>query len=219
MDAIDSNLRNLLKLPTHPEKWLSHQGNRSVFAAVQRAIADQNNIGWDNFLQGFITTRWETAQQLYQEILGDCPSCPPRSWTEGLLTNLWDFSFNIWSYLNQKKHGVTSDEQALLRRARVEAFVTDRYRHRPHLDLKYKWLFKKSLADLLKQGNRALYVWLGSINNFASISSGPMQPSIFAHALYKRLSDAAQRAPAAPYEAPSAPQRPNSSKIRGAPKV
>ena len=191
MDAIDSNLRNLLKLPTHPEKWLSHQGNRSVFAAVQRAIADQNNIGWDNFLQGFITTRWETAQQLYQEILGDCPSCPPRSWTEGLLTNLWDFSFNIWSYLNQKKHGVTSDEQALLRRARVEAFVTDRYRHRPHLDLKYKWLFKKSLADLLKQGNRALYVWLGSVNNFAFISSGPTQTSISAHALYKHLSDAA----------------------------
>ena len=110
MDAIDSNLRNFLKLPTRPQKCQSHQGNRSVFAAVQRAIADQNNIGWDKFLQGFISTRWETAQKLYQEILGDYPSRPPRSWTEGLLAKLWDFSFNIWSYRNQIKHGVTSDE-------------------------------------------------------------------------------------------------------------
>ena len=54
MDTIDSNLRNYLKLPDHPSKWQVHQGNRSVFVAVQRAIADQTHIGWHKFLQGLL---------------------------------------------------------------------------------------------------------------------------------------------------------------------
>ena len=38
MDAIDSNVRNYLHLPDHPNCWQNFQGNRAVFASVQRAI-------------------------------------------------------------------------------------------------------------------------------------------------------------------------------------
>ena len=112
--------------------------------------------------------------------MGDYPGRPPCSWMEGILTSLWDFSFTLWTYRNTTKHGATLAEQTSIWRARIVALVTDRYYHCPHLDIKYNWLFKKPLATLLQQGNCALYVWLGSVNNFASLSS-----------VYKRLSDAA----------------------------
>ena len=73
----------------------------------------------------------------------------PRSWTKGLITNLWDFSHSVRTYRNEIKHGVTSIEQAQQRRAQVLALVTDRYKHRPHLDHEYSWLYKKSLPTLL----------------------------------------------------------------------
>jgi hypothetical protein len=95
LDAIDSNLRHYLCLPQRPQKWQSSQGHRSVFAAVQQAIADQSKIGWDKFLFGFISTRWETAQTLYWEVTGDVPDPLPRSWTEGLITNLREFSHSV----------------------------------------------------------------------------------------------------------------------------
>ena len=72
----------------------------------------------------------------------------PRSWTEGLLANLWEFPHHLWCYRNAIKHGVTCAEQAIIRRDRIEALVTDRYRHRPHLDHKYQWLYKQSLPSL-----------------------------------------------------------------------
>jgi len=190
MDAIDANVRNYLKLPDRQTKWQSSQGHRSVFAAVQYAIADQGRIGWDKFLQGFISTRWETAQKLYQELSGDYPKKTPRSWTAFLLSHLWNFSHAIWMYRNEVRHGVTAADQAAKSRARVVALVTDRYTHRPHLDTKYTWLYKAPLAQLLLQGNRALYAWLNSVNNLSSISSGPKQSTLHSH-LFCRLSDEA----------------------------
>jgi hypothetical protein len=190
MDAIDVNVRTYLKLPDRQTKWQSSQGHRSVFAAVQCAIADQGRIGWDKFLQGFISTRWEAAQMLYQELSGDYPEKTPRSWTAVLLPNLWNFSHAIWMYRNEVRHGVTAAEQAANSRARVVTLVTDRYNHRPHLDAKYAWLYKAPLAKLLLQGNRALYAWLNSVNNLSSISSGPKQSTLHSH-LFCRLSDEA----------------------------
>ena len=71
------------------------------------------------------------------------------------------------------------------------ALVTDRYTHRPHLDAKYNFLFRKPLLSRLEEGNRTLYAWLGSVANLSSLSTKPLtrQQSIRAHATFQRLSD------------------------------
>jgi hypothetical protein len=191
MDAIDENVRAYLNLRPRPMKWQRHQGNRSVFAAVQRAIVAQNKIGWDKFLSGIISKQWGFAQQLYWDVTGDYPKRIPRTWSEGVITILWDFSHDIWLYRNTIRHGVTQADQQLKRRARVVALVTDRYTHRPHLDAKYNFLFRKPLLSRLEEGNRTLYAWLGSVANLSSLSTKPLtrQQSIRAHATFQRLSD------------------------------
>lgn len=88
MDAIESNMRNFLKLPDRPSKWQVHQGTRSVFAAVQQAIIS-DGISFYRVLSPRVA-----KQRLYQKITGDHPSRQRCSWMEGLLTSLWDFSFN-----------------------------------------------------------------------------------------------------------------------------
>jgi len=191
MDVIDSNVRHYLKLPNRPNRWQNFQGNRAVFASVQRAIVDQNRIGWDKFLSGILSQSWESAQLLYQEISGDYPTRRPRTWAEGILGHLWEFSHNIWLYRNAIKHGVTMDEQRKARRARVVALVTDRYQYRPHLDRKYKFLYSKPLHRRLEEGNRSLYAWLTSVANLSSLFTSPAtrQQSIEQHATFTRLSD------------------------------
>jgi len=141
--SLDSNVRNFLKLPSRRTKWQHHQGHRAVFAAVQWAVVDQNRIGWDKFLAGIIPKQWGFAQQLYQEVSGDYPKRIPRTWAESILPALWDFSHNLWTYRNEIKHGKTLADQSVQCRARVVALLEDRYRHWPHLDLKYRFLFWK----------------------------------------------------------------------------
>ena len=191
MDAIDANVRSYLHVPQRKNKWQHHQGNRAVFAAVQRAIVDQNHIGWDKFLTGVMSKQWGFAQKLYQEITGDYHKRIPRTWAETILPALWDFSHNIWTYRNEIKHGVTLAEQSMQRRARVTALVEDRYRHRPHLDAKYKFLFRKPLAAKLEEGNRALYMWLSTVANLSSLSTRPthQQASMATYTTQERLSD------------------------------
>ena len=191
MDAIDGNVRHYLNLPPRPARWQTSQGNRSVSAAVQRAIVAQNKLGWDKFLSGLISTKWGVAQRLYQEISGDYPNRRPRTWAEGIIASLWEFNHDIWLYRNAIKHGVTQEEQRIARRARVVALVNDRYLHRPHLDPKYKFLYNKPLHKRLEEGNRALYTWLSSVANLSSLSTKPAtrQQSIDTHATFMRLSD------------------------------
>ena len=142
-------------------------------------------------MAGFNSPAWEYAQTLYQEISGDYPPRPPTAWTDTLLPILWDLSHDLWTYRNEIKHGVPILEQAAQVRAQVVALVTDRYSHPPHLASRYRFLFRKSLADRLLEGNRALFTWLSSVANLSSISSGPCQTPITSHATFKRLSDAA----------------------------
>ena len=84
-------------------------------------------------------------------------------------------------------------EQRMQRRARVIALVEDRYRHRPHLDTKYKFLFRTPLVAKLEEGNRALYMWLSTVANLSSLStrSPHQQASMDTFTTHKRLSDEA----------------------------
>ena len=170
---MDANVRECLKLPERPQWWQNHRGNRSVIAAVQRAIVDQNRIGWDKFLASLLSTRWGIAQTLYQEQTGDYPKQHPRTWAKPVINLLWEFTHEVWLYRNAIKHGVTMAEQQQVRRDRVVMLVTDRYKHQPHLDAMYKFLYNKALHKRLEDGNRALYPWLTSVANLSSLSTKP----------------------------------------------
>ena len=72
------------------------------------------------------------------------------------------------------------------------ALVEDRYRHRPHLDLKYRFLFRKPLNAKLEEGSRALYMWLSNVAKLSSISTKPtsQERKIRVHTKFQHLSDA-----------------------------
>ena len=88
---------------------------------------------------------------------------------------------------------MTLAEQCTQRRARVVALVEERYKHRPHLDLKYQFLFRKPLAAKLEEGNRVLFMWLSNVANLSSLSTKPthQQASMHAYTKFQRLTDAA----------------------------
>ena len=67
------------------------------------------------------------------------------------------FKTDPFGRCNKIKHGITLAEQIAQRRAWVLALVVDRYQHRSHLDMKYRFLFHKTLAAKLEESNPALY--------------------------------------------------------------
>jgi len=115
----------------------------------------------------------------------------PRSWTEGLLSALWNCSHDLWLHRNELRHGATTMDQAAKSRARLEALIVDRCTHRPHLDDRHHWLFGVPLETRLKEGNRSLQIWLTSVSNLSSITTGFVQTDLRRHATHQRLTEGA----------------------------
>jgi hypothetical protein len=60
-------------------------------------------------------------------------------------------------------------EAAVIRRRRIAALVTDRYRHPPLLAIKRKWVWDKTLQQRLEEGNRELLSWLNDVSTFSTL--------------------------------------------------
>jgi hypothetical protein len=70
---------------------------------VNRAIKDQEKIGWWQFLLGIVSKSMTTAQTQYLKI--HKPQRKPESWIKCLLTQTWEISFAMWEHRNQALHG------------------------------------------------------------------------------------------------------------------
>ena len=63
--------------------------------SVQRAIAAQNKIGWNNFYRGRIALEWLTAQQEQYEGKYKTKQDTER-WATKIVTTIWHGFLNIW---------------------------------------------------------------------------------------------------------------------------
>jgi hypothetical protein len=70
---------------------------------VNKAIKDQDKIGWWQFLLGRVSKSMTTAQAQYLKI--HKPQRKSESWIKGLLTQTWEISFAMWEHRNHALHG------------------------------------------------------------------------------------------------------------------
>lgn len=110
-----------------------------------------------------------------------------------MLSALWNCSHDLWLHRNELRHGANTLDQAANFRARLEALIIDRYTHRPHLDDRHRWLFGVPLEIRLKEDNRSLQIWLTSVSNLSSITTGFVQTDLRRHATHQRLTEGALR--------------------------
>jgi hypothetical protein len=129
---------------------------------LQKAMFEQNTIGWYNFLMGRISVRWQHVQQQYFEWLKRRNT--GKAWATALLKKVWEVSWDLWDHRNEVRLSTLSPTnrkiiEDLNAQISVEfATGTTGLGHRDH-----HWL-EKPLAHVIGYDKDHKAQWLASID-------------------------------------------------------
>jgi hypothetical protein len=125
-------------------------------------IHQQNSMGWDKFLRGFILKQWGYAQEKYYSSQSLSSRTRTRQrWVTGTLRLLHQYRQRLWSHRNTSLHGGRTTQSHLLQHHGLIS-ETKRLYTLPcsHLTTKFPDLFYLSLHQRLRQGNQLLQLWI-----------------------------------------------------------
>ena len=63
---------------------------------VRQAVEEQNNIGWENFTMGIISSRWQVIQARHYKYIKTKKSS--KRWTTMLIRKPWEMSWDQWQH-------------------------------------------------------------------------------------------------------------------------
>ena len=69
---------------------------------LQQAIIEQRRLGWKQFFEGIISTKWELYMRSYYGATGNYNSS--TKWAKQLIQQAWNMTFNIWNERNKQLH-------------------------------------------------------------------------------------------------------------------
>ena len=128
---------------------------------VVEAMVEQDRIGWNNFINGFISTKWRVIQKAYLKDLGSMKS--PDLWISRFQKRIWWIPWQLWQHRNEFLHndGKTihfQETAAVNREIRREYLMTGQGLPRP-----YQHLFQGNVNDLINQSIFTKQEWLKSV--------------------------------------------------------
>ena len=128
---------------------------------LQRAILQQDSIGWDNFIKGFWSKSWRMAQEEEFKIQGSTKSA--LNLISKLQRKIWMIAWALWTnrndYLHKKCHSThTSDRPKI-----DEEVIKEWEAGSAELDNTTKQLFNGTLQDKMKMTYHSKRLWLSSI--------------------------------------------------------
>jgi len=144
----------------HLSKWRSGQQERPTFTLkVNNAIDYQEDIGWQNLLEGWLCLEWESIQQDYLKSIGSHRSV--KRWVAALIKKLWTVLWDMWEHRNGILHN-TQNIVTELREDLVDHSVKNIY-HMATSTLchtKDNYLITASLSKLLSRTMAYKETWL-----------------------------------------------------------
>jgi len=123
------------------------------------AVAQQNLIGWDHFLQGRWSALW---QPLHLKTHTTPPSSKlkPTQWAPKLLNTLWTKWFEMWTDRNHDRHGHDALTKAKAQREQAQREIRQLYDWEPFSDPSTHSLFTTPLTTLLDKPTYQLIHWI-----------------------------------------------------------
>ena len=156
-------------IQAHMEAW---QCKRTLTALAQdlpsysplllAALTRQNQIGWYQFLDGFVAKEWESMQRAYYTETESRRS--PSLWVAGLIRCLWESSRLLWKHRNDTLHADAPNISRHLERT-LNDLVRLHFRQGPgDLPLKiYRHLFRGTVSNILSQSTYHKQQWLDNV--------------------------------------------------------
>lgn len=126
------------------------------------ALHSQNQLGWDNFLVGFISVHWRSAFQLEQS------SCRyPRVssfWASQVIRRIWLIPWTLWDRRNRMVHDKQEREENLQEVIATSTRVAQLYRAGSgRVPLQFRHLFNQSLVSILRRPMAYKKAWILSV--------------------------------------------------------
>ncbi len=69
---------------------------------LQPAVDQQTDIGWNNFLEGWVSFEWELVQQAYYDLIQSRRT--GLRWLSSLIKKLWQVAWDMWEHRNGILH-------------------------------------------------------------------------------------------------------------------
>ncbi len=84
-------------------KWrYSDESDTTINHNLKVAMEQQNNIGWQPFLEGWTAVKWEFIQRDYYDFLGSRQT--GKHWVIAIIKKLWIVSWDLWEHHNVIRH-------------------------------------------------------------------------------------------------------------------
>lgn len=82
-----------------------------------QAFREQSSIGWTQFSQGLISSKWAQIQHSYYQSLGKRNN--GLNWAAKLIVQLWEINYQVWTFRNNSLH----NNQKFLRQLHGESHL------------------------------------------------------------------------------------------------
>jgi hypothetical protein len=125
---------------------------------LQEVINQQQQIGWQPFLEGWLALEWQATQQAYYNMIKSRHS--RKRWTAEIISMLWDVAWDLWehrnSILHHRENLVSSSEQESLNQK-----VRSKYQQLQQLVLQTdRYLLRVAIDELLEKDVIYKRCWL-----------------------------------------------------------
>jgi Reverse transcriptase (RNA-dependent DNA polymerase) len=132
---------------------------------LQPAIEQQNDIGWSNFIEGWVSFEWELVQQSYYDLIQSRRS--GLRWLSSLITKLWQTAWDLWEHrngvLHKQENMVSAEAMSRLNRRIRYLYIRTASLSIPHPD---KYLFTVTLQQLLSKDVTYKKAWITNVQSF-----------------------------------------------------
>jgi hypothetical protein len=136
---------------------------RSTRPGVEKALLDQDEIGWTNFVEGCIALEWTAVQDRYYKSIRSKKS--GRQWTIALIKKLLDIAWDLWEHRN----GFNNSPEHLEEHYEmddVDAEICYQYRLGPEgLPQRFHYLFSGACDELLATSISNRLRWANLVNS------------------------------------------------------
>ncbi len=135
---------------------------------LQKAFEEQNAIGWDQAIQGYLSTTWVEAYRTEHPkttIMG-----ARNQWLKQIILALWKLSATFWETRNTQLHSTTTATTAICHSA-IDSRVRSLYSQQHEFAASDRTLFDTPLAQHLIQPLRSKKHWLTLVARYHPTSS------------------------------------------------
>ena len=127
--------------------------------SINQAVHNQNQIGWQSFIEGFLAKEWTLCQKEHMRKSKKSPTL----WMAKLQNKIWQIAWTMWEHRNKHLHEKNEHEHITSLEALNEQIRIEMEKGLETLPRRYSRLFKTSLQVRLKDSTEHKRQWLTSV--------------------------------------------------------